>query len=141
MTHDEIIARLEEAGRTLLSLPPATAQGHMRVTQWEHVRELVHSMAEALPAKVTPTAAAITRMDEALAWVGLIPQDKFVLRRIINARMLVSPLTGRHFFPWRRMGTLLGADHHAVQRWHAQGIGIIATALAGKQAPAARRAA
>jgi hypothetical protein len=64
-------------------------------------------------------------MDEAFGWVGLIPQDKFVLRRIVGARSLVGPITGRHLYPWRRLGTLLGADHKAVQRWHGQGIDII----------------
>jgi hypothetical protein len=64
-------------------------------------------------------------MDEALRWPVLIPLDKFVLRRIVCARMMVSPRTGRHLFPWRRIGTLLGADHKAIQRWHEQGIHII----------------
>ena len=65
-------------------------------------------------------------------WLRLIPDDRFVLRRIVASRMLVSPTTGRHLFPWRRLGTLLGADHKAVQRWHGQGVALLVRALAGK---------
>jgi hypothetical protein len=72
-----------------------------------------------------PTSERVTRMDEALGWIPLIPRDRYVRRRIAGARSLVSPLTERHLFSWRRLGTLLGADHKAIQRWHAEGIGRI----------------
>src|SRR4051795_7597431 len=77
-------------------------------------------------------------MDEALGWLALIPADRFVLRRIVGARALVAPLTGRHLYSWRRLGRVLGADHRAVQRWHADGIRCIARALAQGAAQAAR---
>jgi hypothetical protein len=64
-----------------------------------------------------------------LNWIPRIPVDRYVLRRIVGARALVSPITERHLFPWRRLATLLGADHKAIQRWHAQGIDLIVTAL------------
>jgi hypothetical protein len=64
-------------------------------------------------------------MDQAFGWLALIPADRYVLRRIVSARSLVSPLTLRHLFSWRRLGLLLGADHKAVQRWHGQGVGLI----------------
>ena len=79
-----------------------------------------------------PPAAAITRMDEALGWIRLIPQENYVLRRIVGARALVSPLTGRHLFSWRKLGTLIGADGRAVQRWHAKGIAMIVALLNGE---------
>jgi hypothetical protein len=68
-------------------------------------------------------------MDEALDWIPRIPIDRYVLRRIVGARALISPITERHLFPWRRLGALLGADHKAIQRWHIQGINIIVAAL------------
>ena len=76
-----------------------------------------------------PSAARITRMDEAMSWIPLIPIDRYVLRRIVGARSLVHPITERHLFPWRRLATALGADHKAIQRWHAQGIDLIVAAL------------
>ncbi len=68
-------------------------------------------------------------MDQALAWIPLIPADKLVLRRIVGCRCLVSPLTGRHLFSWRRLARLLGADHKAISRWHATGIDLIVATL------------
>jgi hypothetical protein len=76
-----------------------------------------------------PTAAAISAMDEAFEWLGLIPEQSYLLRRILGARALVHPLTGRHLFPWRRLATLLGADHKSVQRWHRHGLKLISAAL------------
>lgn len=68
-------------------------------------------------------------MDEALDWIPSIPRDRYVLRRIVGSRALVSPITERHLFPWRRLAVLLGADHKAVQRWHAQAIDLLVAHL------------
>ena len=71
-------------------------------------------------------------------WDGfpLIPRDRSVLRRIVGARALINPLTDRYLYPWRRLGSMIGADHKAVQRWHAVGIDMIVSARTGQ--PAAR---
>jgi hypothetical protein len=71
----------------------------------------------------------ITRMDEAFGWITLIPLDRSVIRRIVGARALVNPMTDRYLYTWRRLGAMLGADHKAVQRWHAQGMEMIVAAL------------
>ena len=128
-----IMARLEEAGRALLALPPSGYSTGLRM----NVATLVRCMIEAGGSEPehprihppVPSAAGITRMDQALGWIQLIPRDRSVLRRIVGARALVNPLTDRHLYPWRRLGTMLGADHKAVQRWHAQGVDIIVSAL------------
>jgi hypothetical protein len=49
----------------------------------------------------------------------------------------VHPITERHLYPWRRVATAIGADHKAVQRWHAQGIDLIVAALNRKAAATA----
>jgi hypothetical protein len=72
-----------------------------------------------------PGAAQITRMDEALSWVALIPSDKMVLRRVVHARCLVHPVTDRHRYTWKQLARSLGADARAVQRWHEQAINLI----------------
>ena len=59
----------------------------------------------------------------------LIPIEKYVLRRIVGARSLVSPMTGRYLYSWRRLGTAIGADHKAVQRWYVQGLAMIVARL------------
>jgi hypothetical protein len=70
-------------------------------------------------------------MDEAFGWLALIPEGQYVLRRILGARALVHPLTGRHLYPWRRLAAVLGSDHKAVQRWHGQGVALLVRELAG----------
>jgi hypothetical protein len=82
-----------------------------------------------------PSPGQITRMDEAMAWISLIPADRYVLRRIVGARSLVHPITERHLYPWRRLACALGADHKAVQRWHRQGIELIVDALNRQSKP------
>ena len=137
-----VVYRLEEAGATLLALPGSGYSTRLRVSQLD----VVHAALDAYGADrgrirpAVPSAARITRMDESLGWIGLIPNDRFVLRRIVGARSLVSPITERHLFSWRRLGTLVGADHKAVQRWHARGIDMVVAALVAlRAADAARR--
>lgn len=132
-TAEWVLARLEEAGATLLSLPNTGHSTRLRIGALRPVPEAADAMHAApdLPRAPVPSAAGVDRMDEALAWVPLIPEAKVVLRRIVHARALINPLTGKHLFPWRRLAAQVGADHKAVQRWHAQGIDLIVAALNG----------
>ncbi|MGC8468938.1 MAG: DUF6362 family protein [Acetobacteraceae bacterium] len=128
-----VLYRLEEAGATLLALPQSGYSTRLSQTRLLSVRSALESYGwqTARLAPPVPSAQRISRMDEALGWIGLIPQARYVLRRIVGARALVSPLTERHLYTWRRLGGLLGADHKAVQRWHAEGIDRIVAALNG----------
>ena len=54
-------------------------------------------------------------------------------RRIIGARSLVSPVTGRHIFTWRQVARMLGADHRAIQRWHGAAIGRLVVILGAEE--------
>lgn len=127
-----VMARLEDAGRILLALPNTGPSTRLVQSGMEWVRDATqlsgsHGRTRLRPA--VPSAQEITRMDEALGWIPLIPLDRYVLRRVVGARSLVSPMTGRYLYTWRRLGVALGADHKAVQRWHAQGIDRIVAAL------------
>src|SRR5579875_1481089 len=90
-----VIARLEEAGRTLLALPGTGWSTRLRITQYDVVRSALENYGwEKQPARpAVPSAARITRMDEAMAWLQLIAQDRYVLRRIVGARALVHPVS------------------------------------------------
>ncbi len=126
-----VVYRLEEAGATLLALPGTGWSTRLRTSSLEIVRTAIESYgwttSRIRPA--VPSAGRITRMDEAMGWLPLIPLDRYVLRRIVGARSLVHPITERHLYPWRRLAAAIGADHKAVQRWHAQGIALIVAAL------------
>ena len=121
---------------TLLSLPHTGWSTRMRTTRYDLVRSAVEGYGwenwrrDSGPLRpAMPDGARVDRMDEAFGWIPLIPQDRYVLRRIVGARSLLHPVTERHLFPWRRLGAVLGADHKAIQRWHAQGIDLIVKAL------------
>jgi hypothetical protein len=126
-----VVYRLEEAGRSLLALPRTGYTTGLRCSSLDIVRGAAESYgwSERQLRPAIPSAAMITRMDEALCWISLIPQQRYVLRRIVGARALVSPVTERYLYSWRRLAALVGADHKAVQRWHAQAIDMIVTAL------------
>ncbi len=127
-----IIYRLEEAGATLLALPGTGYSTRMKVSHLEVVQEACEVFGASGSGQIrppVPSAARITRMDEALGWIALIPRERYVLRRIVGARCLVSPVTERHLFSWRRLGGVMGADHKAVQRWHAQGVDMLVAAV------------
>jgi len=128
---DYIVYRLEEAGATLLALPGTGWSTRLRSSSQEIVRTALeaYGWTDARIRPAVPSAEKITRMDEAMSWIPLIPLDRYVLRRVVGARSLVHPITDRHLFPWRRLGKALGSDHKAIQRWHAQGIAIIVAAL------------
>lgn len=132
---DHVIYRLEEAGATLLALPGTGWSTHLRQSSLDIVRTALEAYgweaARVRPA--VPPADKIDRMDEAMTWLQLIPADRFVLRRVVGARSLVHPITDRHLFAWRRLGKILGADHKAVQRWHASGIAMIVSGLNQKR--------
>lgn len=128
---DHLVACLEEAGATLLSLPAQGFSPRLRTTTLPILREAAEaygwSLAQLRPPM--PSAARISRMDQTMSYLSLIPQDRYLLRRIVGCRALVHPLNGRHLFSWRRLAELVGADHKAVQRWHAEGIRLILAAL------------
>ena len=130
-----ITYRLEEAGATLLALPGTGYSTRLKVSHLNMVQEACEALGAGAGSSSgpirppIPSASRITRMDEALGWIALIPRERYVLRRIVGARCLVSPVTERHLFSWRRLGGVMGADHKAVQRWHAQGIDMLVAAV------------
>ena len=129
---DMVVARLEEAGQTLLSLPRSGPTTGLRQTRHQFVAEALDAYGATEHGRArppVPSALRITRMDQALAWIPLISSDRLVLRRIVGCRALVSPMIGRHLYSWRRLARLVGADHKAVQRWHATGINLIVDTL------------
>jgi Domain of unknown function (DUF6362) len=136
---ESVVARLEEAGRNVMAMPNTGYTTRLRTSSLDIVRTALETYggSEQRVRAPAPDSAAITRMDEALGWIARIPDERFVLRRIVGARALISPMTDRYVFPWRRLAGVLGADHKAVQRWHAQGIALIVASL--NQAPPTSR--
>ncbi len=124
-------ARLDEAGSTLLALPGSGFSPRMSAGGMDVVRSAIeaYGWTENPIKPPVPSATRIDEMDEALRWLRLIPDNRYVLRRIVGARMLVHPVTERHLFTWRRIGKVLGCDYKAVQSWHGQAIDLIVVGL------------
>lgn len=85
---DYVIQRLEEAGATLLALPGTGWSTRLKRSSIDIVRTALDAYgwetARIRPA--VPPADKIDRMDDALGWISLIPEDQYVLRRIVGAR-------------------------------------------------------
>jgi hypothetical protein len=130
---DEIVARLEAAGATLLAMPARGYSTHLRQMKFDivHTALEAYGWQSAMARPPVPCASDISLMDEAFGWLALIPEAQYLLRRILGARALVHPLTQRHLYPWRKLASVLGTDHKSVQRWHAQAVALLVKNLAG----------
>jgi|ERR1700722_149415 len=133
---ERVIHDLERAGATLLAMRTRSPYpAPYRCALPEVLRDIYDVWDWKEPATAydnrpaIPNAAAVTAMDATWKWLQHIPQHRHVLRKIVSVRALVNPITGKHVIPWRRLGIVIHADHHAAQRWHHQGIDIIVRAL------------
>jgi Domain of unknown function (DUF6362) len=127
-----VVAMLEDAGRTLLSLPSGGGfSTALQGSGMDVVRNFMdaYGWTEIRVRPPTPSAVAIDTMDHTFRWLRFIPQDRYVLRRIVGARSLVHPITDRHLYAWRRIGSTLGCDYRAVERWHREAIDLIVAKL------------
>lgn len=139
ITADEVVSRLEDAGRTLMRLPGSGWSTGARTYWPDIVREQMeaYGWTDAELRLGPPSAAEISAMDEALRWLGYIPEDRYVLRRIVGIRAIVHPISGRHRYTWRALGRMLHCNHMAAQRWHAEGIRFIVIGWNGAEQRAA----
>ena len=130
-----VIRRLEMAGETLLSMrmrSPYPAPYRCAFPEGVHEAMLAYGWGTEPNRPATPSAASVSQMDRVFVWLGYIPDHRRVIRRIVAARSLVSPASGRHLIHWRKLAGIVRADPRAVQRWHAQGIAMIVQALSAR---------
>ena len=141
----EIQQRLEQAVRTLMMLP--VPRGGFPGGERSHWPEIVRNYAEFFAAQVQadadhreemlagrnavrirPLQSQIDQMDEALQWVFDHVENP-IHRKIVFARAMLHPLSGRHIVSYRRLGRLLGMDHKAVKVWHDKALEAIRSGL------------
>jgi hypothetical protein len=77
----------------------------------------------------TPGPRDVSLMDEALSWVLLIPNQ--TRRRLVSLRAQYHPLRERHVLSWRACGERLRISDKSAQRWHAEALIFLESALAG----------
>jgi Domain of unknown function (DUF6362) len=125
-------AKLEAAGSTLLAMrcrSPFPAEYGSCMPDFVREAKVSYGWDVAEYRPPVPSSHEIDTMDATWRWLGLVPSHRHVLRRIVAARSLTSPVTGRHLLHWRALGDMLHADYRAVRRWHRDGIAIITERL------------
>ena len=136
-TAEALISELEDALRTLSALPrrgPSTRLAQLQLPTLSDGRPPAPEASTRLSLP-TPSAAAISRMDRTLAWMSLLPADRFTLRRIVLLRVVTNFASGKPM-SWPKIAQAIGADKAALSRWHAQAIEIICRRLNAQRVPA-----
>lgn len=67
-----------------------------------------------------PSSAAIDRMEEVMGWLPLV--DDVVCRRVVAARMLTHPLSGRPIVSYGRLAKAFSTSRSTVERWFWRGV-------------------
>lgn len=124
-------AALYAAGRTLMALPARGCRpAGFRCSMPDILPQALAAefgadyllRAEPSRSRVpVPPPAAISAMDQALSWIGLLPGAtdlEVKTRQLVWARCLVSPRTDRNLYSWKQLGEMLGcSDKTAKTRW------------------------
>lgn len=97
--------------------------------------ELRAAAAEAAEAwrldRPVPSAGEITDAEEVARWPMLISNP--VVRRIVQARTQIRPLSERHVYTWPQIAAQVGASRQAAQLWYGQGLAEIARSLTAQR--------
>jgi hypothetical protein len=110
---------------TLLELRAAGVRPARHRSFWPEVEGPV---AETLHA-ARPCEKHIAATDEALGWIGLIPEEQHKLRKLVGARALTNPRTEKPVFSWKTLGDQLGLSEVTAKTWWTAGIGMIVDQL------------
>ena len=76
-----------------------------------------------------PSARAISAMDQALSWVGLIPPEQLRLRRLMHVRLQWHLRRGEPLLSWVKIGELMGVSDKTAKTWWLGGIDLILIGL------------
>ena len=122
-TPDEVEARLKEAADVLDRLPDRNVQGYFNL--WPAV---VHDFGDLVGQKPVPmrrpppSAAAISRMEEALAWIRLLALE--------DGKLVWARAEGT---PWKAICWRFGIARSTADRRWRYGLGVIAIRLNGRR--------
>lgn len=141
---EDVRLRLEDAGRTLMSLPmPKGALPRDARSNWPDVlrgyedafaaligasEELKQDFSESHNRiRISPSALAVARMDEALDWLWRVRDPR--KRRLCLSRALIHPVSGRNIASFRKLARIYGLHHETVRIWHDRALAEIACHL------------
>ena len=127
---DEIDLWLKWAGEKLLSLPlpkPGPAAPGVCWPNFPSDASTAYGYSNIKLRPVAPLKDEIKFIDEILDLILLI--DSIQIRRIMHARCLIAPNSGKQLYSWTRIGKLLSLDRKRVAYLHRQGLTAIAQKL------------
>lgn len=131
MTTDQLLFLLRRAGDIMRRMPGAGSMLHLAVLSMGAVDDprLAYGYTPVELNRVFPTAYELSLMDFVYRWLGMIPDDRYVVRKIVAHRMLWDPDRGRSVWSYRRLADKVGASHVAVKNWDEYGVETIRKAV------------
>lgn len=131
---EEVKEWLEWGGSKLLALQVSSPKPKGPHTSWPDYADewTAKGWTQERLRPPTPQAKEIVLMDEILALPGLITD--ITVRRIVNSRALVTPVSQRYLFSWTKIAFILHTDRKRVVRLHFSGLCEIARRLPAGQA-------
>jgi hypothetical protein len=131
---EEIRAWLEWAGAKLLAMHISSPKPKGPHTAWpefaQDSRQAYGYTNERLRAAI-PRSHEIELMDEIQTLPALI--DDITVRRIVNARSLVTPVANRYVYSWTKIAYMIHSDRRKVVRLHFSGLNEIAKKIPPEQ--------
>jgi hypothetical protein len=122
LTPDELQQWLEWAGSRLLSLNVSSPLPRKPKVLWpDYVpdpRAYGYSSERLRPPKLS--GADISLMDEILVLPNVIKD--ITVRRVVNSRSLVTPISNKYVYSWVRIAFMLHCDRRKVMRLHRIGL-------------------
>lgn len=141
---DDVRDRLDDAGRTLVSLPMPRGERPQSVrSHWPETARQAEDAFFALvgaddqikqdfsrdhnAVRPAPSARAVARMEEVLNWLWYLSDER--KRRLCLARALIHPISERRLVSYRKLGRIFGLHHDTMRAWHDRALSDLAQAL------------
>jgi hypothetical protein len=126
---DDVRDSMMVAGRTLGLLRGRVGPPEYVLSSWSQMAleefETSYPVGGPEPRRPVPSALEISHMDWVTSWLSLIPNDRWVTRRIVAARMLTNERTGKVRYSYKHLSERIRASSQAVMLWHRQGLVMI----------------
>jgi hypothetical protein len=122
-TRDMVEERIEEAAAVLRRLPPVRVAGYFGT--WPEIQRTAKELASATPSPMRlppPSAAAISRMEEAITWNRFLERDE--------ARLMWERAEGT---PWKHLCHRFGISRPTAHRRYDYALSVIVWRLNGRQ--------
>ena len=130
LTPIELIRWLEWAGGVLLSMKIPNPAPKLTGSAWPDYASdanMAYGYTGERMKPAIPSSVEIELMDKLLALPSLTDNVNF--RRVVNARLLVAPISNRHLYSWSKIAFMLHTTRYITKSWHHRGLLDIASKI------------